>query len=132
MLTDKNGATLLHYAVEGGHLPVVNYLINDCKIDAAITDKDGVTPFHYSLQVLGRQLSVVMQHLCNQCTNTENNEAISLAIDQQTLLGHQLVSQYFVNDCNCSAIITNEPSSSRTPLHAAALIGHFPIVKYFY
>ena len=50
--TDKDGATPLHYAVAGGHQPVVELLLTK-KADVNAKKKDGVTPLHVAA-ALGR------------------------------------------------------------------------------
>ena len=47
MATDKNGKTVLHYAVE--HIDTVKYLINECNCDPMVTDKNGKTFLHYAV-----------------------------------------------------------------------------------
>ncbi|MBR5130199.1 MAG: ankyrin repeat domain-containing protein [Alphaproteobacteria bacterium] len=44
--TDDKGRTLLHYAAEQGHLPLVDYLVNTVKIHPNIQDHDGQTAMH--------------------------------------------------------------------------------------
>ena len=44
MITDRDGQTVLHYAVK--HIDVVKYLINECNCNIMVTDKYGQTPLH--------------------------------------------------------------------------------------
>ena len=43
--TDDGGRSLLHYAVEGGSLPLVKYLVEVCQMDPLWADCQLVTPF---------------------------------------------------------------------------------------
>lgn len=45
---DADGLTLLHWAADRGHLPVVRYLVAELKTDVNCLDKYGQTPLHYA------------------------------------------------------------------------------------
>ena len=49
MVTDEDGKTVLHYAVE--HIDTVKYLITECNCDPMVTDKNGKTVLHYAVEL---------------------------------------------------------------------------------
>lgn len=48
---DSDGNSLLHYAVKGGNLSLVQYLVEQCGMDAAWANREMVTPFDLAHQL---------------------------------------------------------------------------------
>jgi ankyrin repeat protein len=124
---DKNDFTLLHHACSEDHLPVVRYLIEQCKADCNVKDSEDVTPLHIACEE--GHLPMV-QYLIDQCKADCNAKmydgctALHIASDN----GHLTIVQYLTGldhvDCNA------KDNDGWTPLHYACQKGDLPLVQY--
>ena len=124
---DTNGRTVLHRAVK--HIDVVKYLINECKCDIMINDKDGVPLLHYVaseglLDVLKCMVMNINGHMMDkQYRDTNGWTVLHRAIK------HIDIVKYLINECNCDIMITDK--DGWTPLHYAAKRGTAEIIEFF-
>ena len=124
---DTNGRTVLHHAVK--HIDVVKYLINKCKCDIMVTDKDGVHFLHYVareglLDVLKCMVMNINGHIMDeQYRDTNGRTVLHRAVK------HIDVVKYLINECNCDIMVTDK--DGQTPLHHAAKTGTAEVIEYF-
>uniref|UniRef100_A0A1X7TDT5 Uncharacterized protein n=1 Tax=Amphimedon queenslandica TaxID=400682 RepID=A0A1X7TDT5_AMPQE len=104
---DTNGWTVLHCAVK--HTDVVKYLINECKCNIMVTDKDGVPFLHYVaseglLDVLKCMVMTINSHniMDKQYRDTNGRTVLHCAVK------HTDVVKYLINECNCDIMVTDK------------------------
>ena len=136
MVTDKDGVPFLHYVASKGsldvmkyfinphhypmttnnsgqigivrHIHVVKYLINECKYDIMVTDKDGVPFLHYVaseglLDVLKCMVMNINGHIMDeQYRDTNGRTVLHYAVK------HIHVVKYLINECNCDIMVTDK------------------------
>ncbi|QGR03222.1 hypothetical protein EDL79_01225 [Ehrlichia ruminantium] len=82
-LTDKEGAnnsegcTALHFAVEGGNLEIVNYLLSCKDIDLSIQNVEGYTPITSTMRTRASNGNTLLHH----CVVCDNPGLLKKAID---------------------------------------------------
>ena len=96
----KYGTTPLHLACNGGHLDVVEYLIDELGCNPHIADEQQLTPLHYASA--GGHLHVmrylISKHNCNpQCVGNHGPTPLHLAC----LFGDLYIVKYLIHEQNC-------------------------------
>jgi ankyrin repeat protein len=125
---DDGGLAPMHYASLGGHLDVVQYLVEEHHVDISVEDNDRWTPLHFAC--LKGDLETV-QYLVE--SNDADCEAVE--VDGWTPLhcaankGNRDVVEYLLEDqeVNPDARIKGVEQNA---LHMAASEGHLDVVKY--
>ena len=124
-----HGFTPLHYASQGGHVNIIQYLINELGCDPYTkTCNDGTLPLH--MACLGGQLSAtkyfIKEHKFNP--NIQNHHGYTpLHVASQH--GHMDVILYLITELGCNPNTRNIIGG--LPLHLACLGGQLNVVKYF-
>ena len=125
---DLNGWTLLHYASEGGHMNIVEYLITELLCDPTICDNYGSLPLH--IACLHGHLN-----LTKHFTTEQNCDPKSQDLNGRTPLhhasegGHMNIVEYLITELHCDPTIRD--IGCHLPLHIACYFGHLNIAKYF-
>ena len=123
----EHGSTPLHYAVLGGQLDIVQYLINERGCDRMCRNKDGETPLHNACRT--NNLDVVkylIEDLKVDSSCRDKNDCTPLHI--AAAFGTLSIVQYLVEEQQCDVECRNK--NGNTPLHYAALGGQLDIVQY--
>ena len=125
MATNKQGETILHYAVE--HIEVVRYLIIECNCDPmTVINDDRDTVLHYAAKegLLDLLKFMINHHNCNpMATNKQGETILHCAVK------HIEVLRYLIIECNCDPMtVINDDRD--TVLHYAAKKGLLDLLKF--
>lgn len=91
MHRDSKGRYILHYAVFGGKMQIVNYLISN-GMPISLTDSEGRTPFFYALKANDEDMIKLFLDHCDKTT-----------LDTNTVDGKNLLF-YAVDNCSQSLV----------------------------
>ena len=126
---DQDGRTLLHWAARGGHIDLIELLINRYSLPVNVPDNNGNTPLYDAAR--GRQLPAV-QWLIEQ-TNAENTANVNglypihgAAYGGQK--GGQAIVNYFIAKGLHEAHVTDNEGNSL--LHFAAQRGNIATIQW--
>ena len=123
---DNDENIVIHYSSIGGHLPIVQYLIEKQNVDINIKGWNGKTPLH--LACLEGHHNIA-EYLISKGANINAKDTIGdYAIHYASKGGHLPIVQYFIEQQNVDIDIKG--SNEMTPLHLACLRGHLQIVQY--
>ena len=123
MVTDKDGKTVLHYAVEQNHVIVVEYIILTGKCDSILAAKkygNTVLLFASANGSLNVAKYLIHKHECDP-------KAIEWSILHQAVK-HVNIVKYLVTECNCNPMVTD--NNGKTVLHYAVEQNHSDVVEY--
>ena len=125
---DNGGFTPLHYAAEGGHVNIIQYLITELGCGPTTPDNCGTLPIH--IACLNGHLNatkfLIIKQKCNP--NIQNNKGYT-PLHCATEGGHMNIIQCLFTELGCDPTIPDNKGS--LPLHIASLNGHLNVVKYF-
>ena len=120
MVTDKDGKTVLHYAVEQNQLNVAEYLVLTGKCDPILAaDKYGNTVLSFAIAKKSFSVLKYLAHL---------PKANELHILHQAVKHNIDVLKYLVTECNCDPMVTDE--DGKTLLHCAVELNQLDVVEY--
>ena len=120
-LRDMNGNNALHYAVWGGHEAVVAFLVNECLIDANLSNKEGLLPIQ--LATANNSLHL-LPYLSG--ANVESSSGLN-CLHRGCMYGSLQVVKHLLLQEDIDFMVRT--ASGATALHLAAKAGHIDIVK---
>ena len=120
-----NGDTLLHYASEGGHVDIIDYLLNQQHYNPKSSNSMGILPVHVAC--LHGHLNVVKHFIIKlQCDPTIQDNDGKTLLHYASEGGHLNIIEYLlVEETQC------DPTTLNDSLHLACSNGHLNVVKYF-
>ena len=119
----NKGITVLHMAVQGGHLEVCEFIIK--RIDKNPKDDEGFTPFHLAAYQGHFEIcKLMMQYVYYKNPADKFGNTPLHAAAQE---GHLEISKFMISN-----VANKNPANGggNTPLHIAALRGHSEICKF--
>ena len=121
-VTDKNGKTVFHYAVE--HINILKYLTSECNCDPMVTDKNGKTVLHYAA---GEHIKI-LKYLTSEC----NFDPMITDKNGKTVLHYAVEDinnvKYLISECNCDPMATDK--DGKTVLHYAVQRSGLDVIEY--
>jgi ankyrin repeat protein len=121
-LLDNDSNNALHYSVWGGHEETTRYLVDECKIDSTIANKEGLLPIQLAAASNQLNLFVMLSGADVESASGFNSLHRASMYGSLETVQH-LISTNKVNYSLCTA-------SGSTILHLAAKNGHLAIVRY--
>ncbi len=123
-IKDPKGKSLLHYAVLGSAMDVIDYLLNQ-DMDTNMIDQSGETPL---FDCVRKGKLLIAKKLINRfakidISNSKNESLLHLACHKGDL---DMVKLLLEHKANLNALTTDD----RLPIHYAILAGHVHIVNY--
>ncbi|KAL4708105.1 hypothetical protein ACJJTC_009884 [Scirpophaga incertulas] len=120
---DSYMRTALHYAVEQGHMMIVELLLNaDCKVD--VTAGDGLTALH---------MAVIKNHTAIVKTLLAAGSNVNYKTHEKTTSLHFAASRGYLEMVkilvNKGAYLEARDTNERTPLYLAVVRGHDAVTK---
>ena len=121
MVTDKDGKTVLHYAVEQNHSDVVEYLVLTGKCEPILAaNKYGNTVLIYA--TINGLLDVVKYLIHKHKCDSKANKLIHKAVK------HVNIVRYLVTECNCDPMVIDK--DGKTILHYAVEESYLDVAEY--
>uniref|UniRef100_A0A6P7GEX0 Uncharacterized protein LOC114338418 n=1 Tax=Diabrotica virgifera virgifera TaxID=50390 RepID=A0A6P7GEX0_DIAVI len=110
--------TLIHKAAQSGDLEVLQYLVENCKMDVNVSDVDGNVPAHFAaksnkVEIL-RYLKTIGSDL-----NQRNHQRATL-VDMAAAEDAVDVLNFLKGECNFSLNLDSRDNDGFTPSHCAA------------
>uniref|UniRef100_A0A6P7GM07 Uncharacterized protein LOC114338408 n=1 Tax=Diabrotica virgifera virgifera TaxID=50390 RepID=A0A6P7GM07_DIAVI len=125
-ISNNQKQTLVHKAVKSGGLKVLQYLVEDCKLDVNVSDVDGNLPAHRAAE-LGyvETLKYLKDKGANlSISNNQNQTLVHKAVES----GGLKVLRYLVEDCKLDVNVSDVDGN--LPAHKAAELGYVETLKY--
>ena len=128
----KDGRSSLHWAARNGHVSIIDFLIKECEENVNIATFDGTTPLMYA--VFGAQIEAAKALVRNGANFSKKNSwncslthwiAISRCRDEAKV---QTICDWI--DQELELDFSASQKQGRTPLHKAAFVGNFPVVRW--
>ena len=120
------GDTPIHIACKNGHLPVVQYLIEQQKFDINIKGFQEKTPLHYACE---KDHLPIVEYLISKGANINaKDRGGDYVIHYACRKGLLPIVQYLIEQQNVDIDIKNK--YEETPLQYACEKGHLPIIEY--
>ena len=116
-------------ASQEGKLASVQYLVEQCKVDATEKDTFGITPLSYA-SFMGqlRIVKYLFEH-CHADVETKSNNGVS-PINAASKNGQLEVVKYLYE--TCKANVETQDEYGRTPINNASINGHLEVVRYLH
>lgn len=121
---DQKGKSLLHHAVLGSAIDVIDYLLNQ-DMDVNMLDQGGETPL---FDCVRKGKLIIAKKLINKyakidITNSKNETLLHLACHKGDL---DMIKLLLEKKANLNALTTDD----KLPIHYAILAGHVNVVNY--
>ena len=114
----------LHFAAMGNHVKVVEYLVTEHKLDPLYQDgDDNHTALHFA--AANGSLAVLRYLISHYHYNLNDKELCTIL---HCAVKHIDVVKFFINECNCDPMSTDD--ENRTLVHVAAAFGSLDVVKF--
>ena len=127
------GRTLLHFAVFGGRMENIKYLIDELKFDIGVTDGQGKSLVYLASEEGSVELVryLIEEKGCDplQEIPVGNSIAGRIPLHHASYIGNFPVVQYLVRQHGCDG--SHHDADDVTPLMAAAQQGHMNILRLF-
>ncbi|XP_050508901.1 alpha-latrocrustotoxin-Lt1a-like [Diabrotica virgifera virgifera] len=125
-ISNKKKRTFVHKAARCGNLKVLQYLIEDCKMDVNVSDVDGNLPTHMAAEFNEAE---IMKYLKEKGANLSisNNQKHTL-VHKAARYGNLEVLQYLVEDCKMDVNVSDVHGN--LPAHMAAEFSEAESLKY--
>ena len=114
--------TPLHNAIVGGHLNVVRFLIEQCKVYAGL-DKHLLLHFSVWFGHLNLVKYYIREHNCSPMFSTADDKT---PLHFASMRGHLDIVQYLILEHNADIFLEDEDGN--TPVHLACINGHQNVV----
>ena len=124
---DDDGWTALHYAGWNGHLEVLKYLIETCKVDAEAKDNFGWTTLHYASSNGYLEVVKYLIETCQVDKEAKDNDGWT-ALHYASFNGHLEVVQYLIQDCGANIFVRN--NEGQTPYDLALKRGAITVASF--
>ena len=125
--TDSEGNTLLHVAARNGHWSIVQFLMEDLKIEPNIRGQHNRTPLHYAS--IEGHIAVIKFLIDNPLTDPmARDEDNHTPLHSAALYGQLSVVKYFISDLLLNPNVKG--NCDCTPLHHASAKGHIDVIKF--
>jgi ankyrin repeat protein len=113
----------LHYAVWGGNINTVRFIMDTCKIDASIPNKEGLLP----VQLAAASNNVELVSLLNDSTDSRSASGYT-SLHRACMYGALETVVSLSRDARVDVFA--KTNTDQSALHLAAKGGYFAVVKY--
>lgn len=126
-LQDVEGKTPLHCAIENGHQPIINMLLEQNGLDLCCRDKSGSTPFATAMSMKNNKAAQKILQLEPQAAEQYDSRGRNFL--HTAILKSDLESVLFLLSINVKVHSRTQDQHSLTPLLLAVQKGHAMMVR---
>ena len=103
---NNDGWTALHYASYNGHLEIVKYLIETCRVDTEARDNDGWTALHFASDHGHLEIVKYLTAACNVDKEARDNDEWTV-LHRACSNGHSEIVKYLIETCHVDMNVKN-------------------------